>query len=251
VLGDLGRERGALVGADVGRIADDEVEAPLPRGPLERHEPLPLDDLHGRAERVRVRPRAQDGRGRHVDGEDARTGELEGERDRDAAAARPDVGDRELARRAPPRELARAVDQELRLRPRDEHARTDAEGAAVELARARDVRRRLAPAAPHERVARAVDLLPDDRAVERQEQLQPVDPERVRDEQLRLEARRLDALALEELPRHAHHVARVARGLRRARTALVHSAAIRSSRSAASSASNRASSLPARTCSSE
>jgi hypothetical protein len=43
------------------------------------------------------------------------------------------------------------------------------------------------------------------RPVELEEEPQSIEPERVRDEELRLEPRRFDALPLEEVARHADH----------------------------------------------
>ena len=71
------------------------------------------------------------------------------DRDRDGTRTRPDIGDGD---RATGDDLARCVDERLRLGARNEHAVVDGEAKAVELFEASEVRHRLTLRAPLDQV---------------------------------------------------------------------------------------------------
>jgi hypothetical protein len=184
VIADFRGERSVLVRADVRRIRDQEVELRT-RGLDERARRVRLDERHVRGEAFGVLARDFERRGRHVGGEDGRARELARERHRETAAARAEVADDErLAPRA--RERTRVIDDQLGFRTRDQDRGVHLETAAVELAASDDVGGRLALRAPHEEVAGAHDFRFGHRPLEIEEEVQPIESERVRDQELGL-----------------------------------------------------------------
>ena len=139
----FGRE--GLVVADVGWIADDQVEALAEEG----REAVAQHEAHVGLEKSRVGARRRERLRREVDGGHGPSGPLELERDRQDARAGAKI-------QRPPRRGVGAVarqdllDQLLGLVPGDEDGRIHPEGAPVEVAVARDVREGLAALAPLE-----------------------------------------------------------------------------------------------------
>ena len=119
-----GSSESSSSGQDVGRVRDDEIPRPVreageqvPLAQLDR-EPRPHDVRAGDLERT--------GRGVHAG--DARPGMLVRDRERDRAASRPDVEDARAGESCDPGEAA--LDDDLGLGPRHEHAPVDAQRRA-------------------------------------------------------------------------------------------------------------------------
>ena len=166
-------------------------------GPPRRPRSRPRAASTSRPRRSRVLARERERVRRDVDGGDARIRLLVRDRERDRAAAGADV---EHARRVEPREQREAaLDDDLRLGPRHERARVGSQRQPPEAPLAEDVRERLAPrrAARRAPAPRALGLV--ERPVVLGVELDPREPERVREQQLGVEPRRLDALVAEVL----------------------------------------------------
>ena len=190
---------------DVGQVRQDQVEPDcvgrLGRQQVRQSEFDPIRDrvtdgiLAGELERV----------GRDVHREDldrlerVQAPERDSERDRDRAAPRTDVRDPKrrrattAARRSEPaHDLGLGeVDEQLGLGPRDEGPLVDLERQPVELLEPADVRHRLAGRAAFDvRLVAARGVGPDRRLGMGQHD-RPSDPDRVSEQQLRVEPRRL------------------------------------------------------------
>jgi hypothetical protein len=170
-------------------------------GLVERGGPVARDEADARrdAERLGVVGRDGERGGRDVDRDDLGVRQLRRERhgERAAPGAEVEDADRPVARRR----HQRALDDELRLRPRHEHVRRHAEGPRPELASPREVRHGLTLAATLDQRAIRVHLGAAERPVEAQVHADPVGREHLREQQLRVEARALDAASREELRR--------------------------------------------------
>ena len=144
VESDLGLERLALLGRDVGRVRDDEVEGPSQaRDEVAEHELHAILERGARAVLRRESERVRRDVGRH----DPRAVVLVGDRERDRARAGADVEDERLRRR--PRDVVEcALDDGLGLRAGYEHSRVDAQRQPPEAPLAEDVGGRLARGAP-------------------------------------------------------------------------------------------------------
>jgi hypothetical protein len=119
---DLRLERVDLVGLYVRGVRDDEVERPLEAGDeLARHELDAVLEPGSGPVHLRDGERAR----RVVRRHDLRSGMLVGDRERDRAGADPDVEHAGLCRVR--EQLEAALDDRLRLRPGDQHARIDTE----------------------------------------------------------------------------------------------------------------------------
>src|SRR3990172_7746592 len=139
VLLDLGGELSDLGVDDVRRIAHHEVEffSPL----HERVEEVAMEERDALVDAVggRVLPRDREGRGGGVDREKRGLGALASDRDRDAAASASDVGDRGSALGAGGKLRQGLIDDQFRLRARNENRGGHAKRKAVELLRSQDV----------------------------------------------------------------------------------------------------------------
>ena len=129
--------------------------------------------------------------------------ELVGEREGDRAGAGADVEHPRRLDVAQPGEAA--LDDDLRLGPRDQRAPVDRERQPPEAPLAEDVGDRLVARAARDEVAVAVELGVGERPVEVGVELDPLAAERVGEQELRVEARRLRGLA-EVLGRAPEHV---------------------------------------------
>src|SRR5205807_1562205 len=103
---------------------------------LERVADVGEEELDVEAVELRVLGGEGEGVGRHVERGDARAGVLVGEGEGDRTGARADVEDARV--RCAVEEGERALDEELRLGPRDERARIAAQGEAAEIPVAED-----------------------------------------------------------------------------------------------------------------
>ena len=195
----LGLEPADLVAADVRRVRDDEVPALHrdlePALPQQDGQAGPLDVLG----RERQRPPG------HVHGGHPRVRLLVGERERDRAGPGADVEHLRLVPVA--QELEAALDELLRLGPRHERPLVGREREAAEIPLSEHVGEGLAPPAPLHELPRRRGLRLGQRTLEPGVELDPREPERVREEALRVEPRVLDSLALEELRRAGQHLA--------------------------------------------
>ena len=173
-------DRLELLGGDVGRVADDEVERALePVGPRA------LDELDVDAERGRIGAGHLERGGADVGGDGTRGRNLGGERDGDAPAAGPEVGDAQLGAGPVAQIGHRTLHQRLGVGPGHEHVGRDPKRPPVELAGPGDVRHRFALPAPPDQLADRGQLLLVERPVELQVQVDAAQPERLRAEQLR------------------------------------------------------------------
>ncbi len=118
------------------------------------------------------------------------------DRDGDAPRARPHVAE---APRAALDLLERHGHEVLGLGPRHEHVLRDLEGETVELALPRDVGERLARHAAPESRPEGLELRVGERAVHVEVEVEPLHPERVRQQQLGVETGRVDPLLREPL----------------------------------------------------
>src|SRR5204862_4320922 len=100
-----------------------------------------------------------------------------------------------------PQALEAALDDDLRLGPRDQRAPVDLQAQAAEAPLAEDVRERRAPSPPLQELARRDHLPLVERAAVLRVQRDPREPERLPEQMLRVDARAGDALPLEELRR--------------------------------------------------
>ena len=189
VLAHVRHQRRKLVRLDVGRVGDDEVVGAagesLPQVVLEQvdRQAGAQSVLAGERERV----------GGDVDRGHARARMLVCDREGDRAAARADV---EHQRCFEPAQMEkRALDDDLRLGPRDQRAPVDGQRQPAEAPLAEDVRDRLAAGAARDELAVAVELAVVERPVEVRVELDALPAERVREQQLRVEPRRLGGLA--------------------------------------------------------
>ena len=171
-----------VAGGDVGRVRDHEIEAfaRQPGEPFPFHEP----DRRGVAPRVLARDRER--RARSVDRDHLGVGRRVRDRDRDRPGAGAEV---EHAPGAVRQALEREVDEELGLRPGDQHVGGHLQREAVELALAGEVGDRLAGAAKQEQALDSAHALGVERPLGRGEEPRPRESERVRREHLRLERR--------------------------------------------------------------
>ena len=127
-----------LLRQDVRRVRDDEI----PGAVRETGEEIPLAQLDRQPVRTALAPAISSAPGRRVDPRDARTRMLVGDRERDRAAARSDVEDARVGESGDTREAA--LDDDLRLRPRNEHAPVDGQHEPAETPLAEYIRERLA-----------------------------------------------------------------------------------------------------------
>ena len=174
---------------DVRRVRHDELVRPsrqaLPQVVLEQLEleSRPLGVLARQRERV----------GRDVDRGDARARVLVGDRQRDRARAGADVEDARSLEAAQVRE--RPLDDDLRLRPRDQRAAVDRQREPPEAPLAEDVGDGLVPRAAGDELAIGGELGLAQRPVEVGVELDPRPAEHVREQQLGVEAPGLGGLA--------------------------------------------------------
>src|SRR5437762_530376 len=96
-------------------------------------------------------------------------------------------------------ERERPLDEELRLGSRDERSRVAAQRQSTEVPLAEQVGERLAPAAALHEAASDGELAVGERPLEGGVELDPGQSERVREQPLSVEARRVDAFPLQEL----------------------------------------------------
>ena len=176
----------------------------------QRRAEIAFEERHRQAEPLGVAARHLQRAGRNVDREDGRRRKQLGQRQRDGARAGADVGHagrrdnrRSLDDRVPvpSRErlrgvhaagqpLARHLDQRLGVGARDQHARVDGELQPPELFLADQVGDRLAGLAPLDERADGGELVGQKRPIELHVELQARQTERVRHQQLGVEARR-------------------------------------------------------------
>ena len=193
----FGLKRAEIAGLDVRRVGHDEVVWPA-RQPLrdvvarERHaigEPVRSAFSRASARASSETSIAEHGRLRPLvrDGERYRT------------RARADVEHRGRVHTVEQREAA--LDDDLRLRPRDKRARVHFQHQPPKPPFAEDVRERLARAAPPHELAAGGRLLVRERAVVLEIEVESGDAERMGDEMLRVDARAGDILAREEVGR--------------------------------------------------
>ena len=151
----LGRQRGQLAGRDVGQVRDEQVHPGVsvrgaadvsgrPGQPVGERCLRPRDAV-GHAVRDRVPAGHGQRGGRDVDRRYRRSRKLVRERNREAAGASPDVGDRKRGPSTVAEQLQRGFDDQLGLGARRQHCRPDREGQAPELAVPGDDRDRFAP----------------------------------------------------------------------------------------------------------
>ena len=158
---------------DVGRVRDDQ----LVRAAGEAVEEVMLDQLNGKPGSPDVLAREVERVGRDVDRGHARARMLVRDRERDRPRAGADV---QHARLLEPRDVGeRPLDDNLRLRPRDQRAPVDCEREPPETPLAEDVGDRLVPRAPRDELAVGVELLRAERPVEVGVELDPLSPERM------------------------------------------------------------------------
>ena len=192
-----------LLGGDVGRVADDEVEV-RPRA----------QSAHEHSTKSTSTPSAV-ALARATSSAAALTsvatrawrGNLGGERDRRCSRCR--SRGRRRAARAPGRSRRYAtalLHQRLGVGPRHEHVGRDRKRPPVELAGPGDVRHRFALPAPPDQLADRGQLLLVERPVELQVQVDAAQPERLRAEQLGVEARRRAAVITEVGGAETEHV---------------------------------------------
>src|SRR5262249_56768775 len=117
---------------------------------------------------------------------------LEGERDGDRPRARADVEDPRRGDPARPRE--RRLDQRLGLRPRNQHRAVDLELPREEFLRATDTLQRLAAAAAPDPFIEASPFRVAERPIEFDVEATALHAEYVGEQQLRIEARIVDAV---------------------------------------------------------
>ena len=200
-LAHIRHQRRQLVRLDVRRVRDDEVvratRQTCPQVVLEQldRQPGPRRVLAGQRERI----------GRDVDRGHAGVRMLVRDRERDRTAPRADV---EHPRSLEPMQMGeRALDDDLRLRSRDQRPRVGGQRQPAEPPLAEDVGDRLPPRAARHELAIPIELACLERPVEVGVQLDPLPPERVSEQQLRVESRRLRRLAemLGRAPEHLPH----------------------------------------------
>src|SRR5262249_1235717 len=221
-----------LARQDVRRVGDDEVERPL--DPVEEvcHTGLDLELERGgilASQRDRVR--------RAVGRQHGRVGPLVFDRERDRAGAGADVEN--LRRRDALDSRERALGDDLRLRPRHERPRVRGERQPPEAPLPQDVGKRLTAAPALHENAGLGPLLVGERAVVLRVELDAREPERVREQELRVDPRGVDALSLEVVGCRAQHLAEAHCPSARRRSSAV-SASVTSSRSPPSTSSSRA-----------
>src|SRR5205823_2486057 len=126
-MGHSWRPHGRIVRGDVGRVADDEIEA-LAR---ERLIPVARAELDpGKRERCGVGARHGERLLRHIGRDQPPAGALAREREREGARTGAEIRDAPLGRRM---QCQGALHQELRLRSRDQHRRGDREAQRPEV----------------------------------------------------------------------------------------------------------------------
>ena len=184
-VANLWLERLDLLGQDVGRIRDDEI--PRPGG--EPRVEIPLAQLDREPRPERVRPGDLERARRRVDSGHERPRMLVRDRERDRAAARPDVEDARLGEAGDPREAA--LDHDLGLGSRDEHAPIDAEREPPEAPLTEHVREGLACLASGDQPLERLLLRPRQLARGLERELRPRQAEHVRDENLGVDAGRV------------------------------------------------------------
>jgi len=194
VVADLGRQLRHLGLGHVRRVADDQVEAPL-----DRAEQIAPMNGHLHLEPRRVARGDLEGLGRQIRELDRDARPLGRERDPDRAGPRAQIEDAGLAARL--EQIERALDERLGVRARHEHARRHLEAPAPELAAPEDVGHRLTPAAALHELADRGALRLVERTIEVHVQAHAVEPDRLRDEQLGVQPRRLDPAGGEVLGR--------------------------------------------------
>src|SRR6185436_19578970 len=184
VEADLGLEGVVLLGRDVRRVRDNEVE-----GPFDAGDKIALDEasasVHARA--CEVLSGEGEGALRAVDGDDLSAGMLVRDRERDRAGADPDVEDPRLGKLGEEREAA--LDDDFGLRPRDERPVVHLEKEPAKTPLAEDVAERLAPETALDELAEPLRLEGRDGASGRGE-LGAGKPEHIGHENLGVDARR-------------------------------------------------------------
>ena len=184
-----------------GGFETDEVPARLFLGGLE----AALAQREPQSEALPVLPGEREGVRGDVDGSHARARMLV----RDRQGNRPGTdADVEHARLLEPCEQRQAaLDDDLRLGARDERTRVRPQRQPPKAPLAEDVRERLAGAAAAEQLPHLLELRLLEWTVELGVQLDPREPERVRDQVLRVDPRRVHALVGEEVGRAAEDLA--------------------------------------------
>lgn len=205
MVADIRRQARHLIRTHVGRVGCDDVKA---RRGIHSGKQITLRErdavlgpegdgiLFGNHERL---PR--DIGERHL-GE----GALKGDRDADAAAARAQVQHAEAIFARRQRE-ERALHDQLRFGPRDQHVAVHGKGAPKKLAAPADVRHGLPAPAPLNALAHQGQLAVAERPFEIHVQAHAIDPEHVRQDQLTVEARTFDAPTSEIVGHPGEHSA--------------------------------------------
>ena len=173
-----------LLVAEVGRVGGDEVVGPVHPGEQVRMEEAELAPEQGAA----VGREHRRGGGGDVGGADVQVGPLAAQRDRHAAAAGAGV----VHARSGSRQGDGALDQELGVRPRDQHRGADREAQAVELLAAADVGDGDSAFAPDEQLPVAAESVALHRVGKPREHLLARRAERLGQQQRSVELRSLD-----------------------------------------------------------
>lgn len=201
-IADVGHEPFQLGRRNVRRIGRHEVKPPPRQGRPEVA--LPGGYPHAHPQCVGVAAGHGERVGREVDGVDGDRRTLGGEGDRDAPRARAEVG-RGGRREVVGQGLQGQLDEALGLGPRHEHARVDGEAPTVEIPAPDDVRHGLALPTAGDEAAEGRQLGVGQGLLVAEVQVEAAQPEGVGEENLCVEAGRIEAATGEVLRGPGQH----------------------------------------------
>ena len=200
-IANLGLESREVGRLDVGWVRDDQIPRAIGQS-LEQIVACQLDGetrtgdvLRGERERVR----------RAVEPRDDRTRMLVGNRERDRTGAGADVQHARPVEAGDEREST--LDEDLRLRSRDQRPPVDGQREVAESPLAEHVLERLAPCSPGHELPRRSELRLRQRTVERRVELDPLEAQGLREQPFRIEPRCVGSLRGEMLGGEAQDLA--------------------------------------------